>query len=61
MRMNLRAACITIVALAGLAGCGYSAPNNSPTAPDSGTGSDSMAPNQPMYRQQSGPHRLPES
>jgi hypothetical protein len=45
MRMNLRAACITIVALAGLAGCGsYSAPNNSPTAPDSGGGTDSMPP-----------------
>jgi hypothetical protein len=53
MRMNLRAASITIVALAGLAGCGsYSAPNSPPTAPDSGTGSDSMAPNQPTYRQQ---------
>jgi hypothetical protein len=52
MRMNLRAACITIVALAGLSGCGYSAPNNPPTAPDSGTGSDSMTPNQPTYRQQ---------
>jgi hypothetical protein len=53
MRMNLRAASITIVALAGLAGCGsYSAPNNPPTAPDSSTGNDSMAPNQPTYRLQ---------
>jgi hypothetical protein len=53
MRINLRAASIMIVALAGLAGCGsYSAPNNPPTAPDSGTGSDSMTPNQPTYRQQ---------
>jgi hypothetical protein len=52
MRISLRAACFTIVALAGLAGCGsYSAPNNPPTAPDSGTGSDSMAPNQPTYNQ----------
>jgi hypothetical protein len=51
--MNLRAASITIVALAGLAGCGsYSAPSNSPTSPDSGSGTDSMAPNQPTYRQQ---------
>jgi hypothetical protein len=51
MRMNLRAACITITTLAGLAGCGsYSAPNNPPTAPDSGA-SDSMAPNQPTYMQ----------
>jgi hypothetical protein len=49
MRMNLRAACIAIVTLAGLVGCGsYSAPNNSPTAPDS-SGSDSMAPSQPTY------------
>jgi hypothetical protein len=52
MRMNLRAACITIIALAGLSGCGYSAPNKSPTAPDSGTGTDSMTANQPTYRQQ---------
>jgi hypothetical protein len=53
MRIDLRAASITIVTLAGLAGCGsYSAPNNPPTAPDSGTGGDSMAPNQPTYRQQ---------
>ena len=53
MRRNLRAACITIVALAGLSGCGsYSAPNNPPTAPDSGTGGDSMTPNQPNYHQQ---------
>jgi hypothetical protein len=50
MRMNLRAACITIVTLAGLAGCGsYSAPNNPPTAPDSSGGSDSMPPGQPTY------------
>jgi hypothetical protein len=49
MRMNLRVACITIVTLAGLAGCGsYSAPNNPPTAPDSSR-SDSMAPSQPTY------------
>jgi hypothetical protein len=51
MQMNLRAACITIATLAGLAGCGsYSAPNNPPTGPDS-SGSDSMAPNQPTYMQ----------
>jgi hypothetical protein len=52
MRMNLCTGCITIVALAGLAGCGsYSAPNNSPMAPDS-SGRDSMAPSQPTYNQQ---------
>lgn len=50
MRMNLRAACIAIAVLAGLTGCGsYSAPNNPPTTPDSGTGRDGMAPNQPNY------------
>ena len=53
MRINLRAACIAIVTLTGLAACGsYSAPNNPPSAPDSGTGSDSMAPPPTGYDRQ---------
>jgi hypothetical protein len=50
MGIDWRAACVAVALTAAVAGCGsYSAPNNPPSAPDSGGDTTAMSP--PGYSQ----------
>jgi hypothetical protein len=44
MRVNLFAVCVTLIAVAGIAGCGGYSSSKSPTAPDSTSDSTARPP-----------------